>query len=136
MSGEDRTGFDALVEQARTASFRAYAPYSSFSVGCALQCRGGEIFVGCNVENASFGLSLCAERVAVTSAVASGRRDFVAVAVYAEGPECPTPCGACRQFLAEFSPDMTVVVSNGHEWRSFPLRELLPAPFTGRHLPR
>lgn len=93
-----------------------------------------EPFVGCNVENASYGLSLCAERVAVASAVAAGRRDFVAMAIFAEGRELPTPCGACRQFLSEFNEELLVAVSNGEETRVFTLGELLPYSFGRRHL--
>lgn len=119
-----------LLERARLAARRAYAPYSGYAVGCALRCGGdGAIFLGCNVENASYGLSLCAERVAASSAVAAGRHDFDAIAVWAEGPELPYPCGACRQFLVEFGAGLAVVVGNGSSSRAVPLEELLPHPF-------
>lgn len=130
---------DASVERARKAardaSLRAYAPYSGFKVGAAVLVPSGEIFTGCNVENASYGLTLCAERVAAAAAVAAGWRTFEVVAVHAEGPQLPVPCGACRQFLAEFGMKAMVVVSNGSESRALPLAELLPLPFGASCLP-
>ncbi len=121
---------EQLLLAARRAAAHAYAPYSGFAVGCALRCReDGALFVGCNVENASYGLTLCAERAAVAAAVASGRRDFEALALYASGREVPLPCGACRQFLAEFAADLILIASNGCERRTLYLRELLPHPF-------
>jgi cytidine deaminase len=94
-----------LLEVARKAAQKAYAPYSNYKVGAALLCADGEVFSGCNVENASYGLTNCAERTAVFSAVAAGRRDFVAMAIVAAGDSMPYPCGACRQVLAEFCRD-------------------------------
>ncbi len=98
----------ALLAVARDARTRAYAPYSRFLVGAAVLCEDGTIFAGCNVENASYGLSICAERVAVGMAVASGHRRFTAVAVVGTGPGATAPCGACRQVIAEFAPDCPV----------------------------
>lgn len=117
--------FEELLRQAGEARERAYAPYSRFRVGAAVATDGG-VFSGANVENASYGLSICAERVAASTAVAAGARRIEAVAV-AGGEEVPTsPCGACRQFLYEFNPDMTVVSEsssgNRRRWR---LSELL-----------
>ncbi|QHI68139.1 cytidine deaminase [Tichowtungia aerotolerans] len=91
-----------LLETARAAARQAYAPYSGFKVGAALLCADGTVFTGCNIENASYGLTNCAERTAVFSAIAAGRRDFVAMAVVADGEGVPYPCGACRQVLSEF----------------------------------
>ncbi|MBC8205740.1 MAG: cytidine deaminase [Kiritimatiellales bacterium] len=93
---------EALLEAAAEAARKAYAPYSNYKVGAALLCADGEVFTGCNVENASYGLTNCAERTAVFSAIAAGRKDWVALAVVAEGESMPYPCGACRQVLSEF----------------------------------
>lgn len=124
-----------LIERARSAAAMAYAPYSGYQVGSALSCgEDARLFLGCNVENASYGVSLCAERVAVANAISAGRRDFETLAVYAEGPELPFPCGACRQFLSEFNPKLVVVVSNGDDIETFLLSELLPHPFSGGYL--
>lgn len=111
----------------------AYAPYSRFRVGAALLADDGTIYVGCNVENASYGLTVCAERNAVAHALVSGARDFVAILVATENGV--TPCGACRQVLAEFNPQMTVVLVDeaGHQ-RMYSLAELLPAAFAADQL--
>jgi cytidine deaminase len=107
---------------------RAYAPYSRFTVGAALRAADGAIYVGCNVENASYGLTICAERNAVAHAVARGARDFVAIAVVTESGV--TPCGACRQVLVEFGPAMAVIVADAHDnYRIYRLGELLPDAF-------
>jgi|SRR3954447_25859421 cytidine deaminase len=122
----------ALTKQAWTAREKAYAPYSKFTVGAALLSASGEIYAGCNVENVSFGLTICAERSAVVRAVQEGSREFVAIAIVADTKTPVTPCGACRQFLAEFTPDVSIVSTgrNGisQSWR---LSELLPLPFAG-----
>lgn len=94
---------EILLKTAAEAAGNAYAPYSNYQVGAALLCVDGEVFTGCNVENASYGLTICAERTAVFTAIASGhRRDFVAMAIVADGDSMPYPCGACRQVLSEF----------------------------------
>lgn len=93
---------EELLSVAEKAAQKAYAPYSEFRVGAALLCANGDVFTGCNVENASYGLTNCAERTAVFSAIAAGRKDFVAMAVVADGDSNPYPCGACRQVLSEF----------------------------------
>ena len=122
-----------LIEAAARAKDNAYAPYSGFAVGAALRGPSGEIYTGCNVENASFGLTICAERNAIHHAVAEGARSFVAIAVVtANGVP---PCGACRQVLAEFSPGMTVIVADAAgRYRLYPLSEMLPHAFTPRQL--
>ena len=103
------TLFLNLVKAASKARLQAYAPYSRFTVGAAVQCKSGTVFVGSNIENISYGLTICAERIAIGSAVAAGEREFVAIAVVADTIEPIVPCGACRQFLAEFAPDLIIV---------------------------
>ncbi len=118
-----------LVDAARKARAHSYAPYSKFNVGAALLCDDGTIVRGCNVESGSYGLTMCAERNAVFSAVAGGRRSFVAIAV-AGPPETRTsPCGACRQVLAEFAPGMRVLYTVPGGVEETTIRELLPDGF-------
>jgi cytidine deaminase len=119
-----------LLKAARAAREHAYAPYSNVKVGAALMARDGRVFTGVNVENASYGLANCAERVAIGKAVSEGARDFVAIAVV--GPDddqaCP-PCGACRQVLHEFGADLLVVTASGEEVTCRSAGELLPGAF-------
>jgi cytidine deaminase len=103
------TQVDDLVGMGLTAWSKAYAPYSKFVVGAAVKCKSGAVLVGANIENRSFGLTICAERVAMCSAVAGGEQDFVSIAVTADSDEPIVPCGACQQFLAEFNPDLIIV---------------------------
>lgn len=122
-----------LVAAATLARTKAYVPYSGYAVGAALQTANGRTFIGCNVENASYGLGVCAERNAVFQAVAHGEREIQVVAVVTENGV--TPCGACRQVLAEFGPEMTVIVADvaGNQ-RIYALSELLPDAFGPQHL--
>ena len=122
--------WDSLVEAAWLARDRAYAPYSNFYVGAALLAADGRIFTGCNVENISYGLTNCAERVAVGAAVAAGVREFLAVAVVADTGVPISPCGACRQVLAEFGVPL-VMLANRATREQFHLEELLPRASTG-----
>ncbi|MDO5001902.1 MAG: cytidine deaminase [Eubacteriales bacterium] len=119
-----------LISLAKKASYNAYVPYSHFSVGAALQCADGSVFTGCNVENAALGSTICAERTACVKAVSEGKREFVRIAIYADSQNWPTPCGACRQFLAEFAPDIEILCSKaGDRYVSYKLSELLPHIF-------
>jgi cytidine deaminase len=107
-----RTADRALCEAALAARAHAYAPYSRFAVGAALRTAEGRVFVGCNVENASYGLTICAERNALAAAVAAGARDFTCVAIATEVRQPASPCGACRQVLAELAPALQVLLVN------------------------
>ena len=120
---------EELLRRAREALKNAYAPYSRYRVGACILAADGRMFCGCNVENASYGLTICAERGAVMAAVASGAREFERIVIVSEG-SLPWPCGACRQVLREFAPDIEVLVqdSEGNTHRAT-LRELLPMSF-------
>jgi len=133
-SGLSEDQIAELIAAAAAVRERAYAPYSRFLVGAALRAADGTIFAGCNVENASYGLTICAERNAIAQAIAAGARDFTAVAVVSENGV--TPCGACRQVLVEFGPEMTVIVVDlrGRR-RIYTLAELLLDAFGPKHLP-
>ena len=121
-----------LVRAAARARERAVAPYSKFKVGAALLTKNGEVISGANVESASYGLTCCAERVALFNALTSGKKNFVAVAVVARAPGGPMPCGACRQLLAEYAPGARVLVADSRalaKIKEFTVRELLPSAF-------
>jgi cytidine deaminase len=120
---------EELQAAARAARGAAYAPYSGFPVGAALEAADGRIFVGCNVENAAYPVALCAERGALSAAVAAGARDFVRVAISTEADEPVAPCGACRQVLVEFGPELEVISEAGGAVARWRLDELLPARF-------
>jgi cytidine deaminase len=116
-----------LVAVATAARQRAYAPYSEFAVGAALLMKSGKVFAGCNVENVSLGLTICAERSVVAAAIADGHSDFESIAVVTNSNQPALPCGACRQVLAEFNPTMKIIavtISGGEE--QFLLSDLLP----------
>ena len=119
-----------LLKIAAEASEKAYVPYSQFAVGAALECKGGKVFTGCNIENAALGSTICAERTACVKAVSEGYTQFTRIAVFAKSEDYCMPCGACRQFLAEFSPDMEVLCAKaGDRYVSYKLSELLPHTF-------
>lgn len=122
-----------LIAAALEARQRAVAPYSQFQVGAALLTNAGEIISGANVESASYGLTCCAERVALFKALTDGKKSFRAIAVVAAHPGGPTPCGACRQLLAEYAPDAVVWIADARhpaKIRQFTVRELLPESFS------
>jgi cytidine deaminase len=124
-----------LLDAARAARLRALAPFSGFQVGAALETDGGHVVTGCNVENATYGLTLCAERLAMFKAISEGLRRFVRIAVAAD-TEAPTPpCGACRQILWELGGDLEVILGNLVEEKArYRMRDLLPLPFDARLL--
>jgi cytidine deaminase len=119
-----------LIELARAASEKAYAPYSKFRVGAALLSKSGKLFCGCNVENASYSMTICAERNAVFQAVAEGITEFLAIAIYVDSDLPFPPCGACRQVLAEFADDLLVIIANKSASVVTELSKLLPERFT------
>jgi cytidine deaminase len=123
--------WEPLVEAARTARASSYSPYSDFAVGAAVLTADGSIFAGCNLENRSYGLALCAERSAFAAAIAAGHRDFAAVTVVADANPPATPCGLCRETMAEFcGPDLPVLLCNLNGGRrQLRLGELFPDPF-------
>ncbi len=121
---------DALIAEAREASRHAYAPYSHYKVGAAVLCEDGRIFTGCNVENASYGLTMCAERTAIFHARVKGMTSIRAVVVYAPQMPAPLPCGACRQVISEHGPDCEIIVVDADDnVQHFSIRDLLPHSF-------
>ena len=126
---------DELIAAARAARENAHAPFSHFRVGAAVRSKSGRIFAGCNIENASYGLTVCAERVAIFKALSEGEREFSAVAVVTDVEMLTPPCGACRQIIWEFCGDVPVILANlrGKVERERS-RDLLPRPFDASHL--
>jgi cytidine deaminase len=123
---------EQLVSLAQNVRQKAYAPYSQFKVGAVLLTADGEVFCGCNVENVSFGLTICAERAALCAAVAAGRTNFAEIVIVADSTEPVSPCGACRQVLAEFAPSLQVHCENlSGKCYDATLAELLPRPKEG-----
>jgi cytidine deaminase len=127
---------DKLIKAARNARDQAHAPYSKFPVGAALLCRNGRIYTGSNIESSSYGLTICAERVALVKALSEGESEFDRMAIVAKTTHEVRPCGACLQMLWEYAPDLTLVLSNlDGEVQSISIKELLPYPFDGGDLP-
>jgi len=126
---------DSLIDTALRAREQAHAPFSKFKVGAALLDDGGHIYTGCNVENATYGLTVCAERVAVFKAISEGARKFRRIAVAADTPVLTPPCGACRQILWEFCGDIEVILTNLQgKTESLRLKDLFPRPFDASFL--
>jgi cytidine deaminase len=126
-----------LLAKARGAREAAYAPYSRFKVGAALRTARGDIYTGSNVENASYGLAICAERTALFKAVCDGQREFSALAIVVDARDLAAPCGACRQVLAEFAEDIVIVLANlSGAIETHRLKRLFPSPFKLRRRPR
>ena len=124
-----------LIEAAKGARERAFAPYSNFKVGAAVRTKSGKIFTGCNVESASYGLTVCAERVAIWKAVSEGETEFEQIAVVADTEELTPPCGACRQIIWEFCGDVPVTFANlKGKTETVPMKELLPRAFDTKFL--
>ncbi len=124
-----------LIEKAEKARENAHAPFSLFKVGAALLTESGEIYTGCNVENASYGLTMCAERVAIFKAVSEGAKDFTNLAIVADTENLTPPCGACRQIIWEFCGDIPVVLSNlAGATETFQMSDLLPKAFDAKFL--
>lgn len=118
-----------LLHAARDAAKNAYAPFSKLKVGAAVLAADGRIFSGCNIENSSYGLTICAERVAIFKAVSAGQCDIRAMLVYADTAKLTPPCGACLQVISEFSENPEIVLSNGRSTKTYRLKELLPLGF-------
>ena len=128
-------GDEELIRVASLARQRAHAPYSKYKVGAAIRTKRNRVHSGANVENASYGLTVCAERTAAFAAVNAGDTAFDAIAIVIDDERLPTPCGACRQVLAEFSPDMRVILATtGGKRKVTTLTELLPDPFLPERL--
>ena len=131
-----KTKYELLISKAKQARNLAQARYSNFKVGAALLTENDDIFTGCNVESSSFGLTICAERVVLTKALSEGVLKFKAIAIYAkDGTICP-PCGACRQLLYDYAPDIDVILSDGNEQQIIKLKDLLPFAFDDSRLGR
>lgn len=118
-----------LMDEARDVASRAYAPYSGFKVGSALRLSDGKIISGCNVENASYSLSICAERSAIFKAISEGRKDITALAIWVDSDKIFPPCGACRQVIYEFAPEIPIWYANENETVKTTMQELLPGAF-------
>ena len=120
-----------LIKQAMKVKENAYAPYSNFKVGACLLAKSGKVYLGCNVENSSFGATNCAERTAIFSAIASGEREFEKIAIVGSNPnDYAYPCGVCRQVMSEFGDFTVIVAKNENDYKEFKLSELLPHSFS------
>lgn len=125
----------SLVEEAKRARLRSVAPFSGFLVGAAVRTESGKVYIGCNVESASYGLTVCAERVAIWKALSEGERQFTELAVVADTNTLTPPCGTCRQIIWEFCKNATIVLANLHGLsETVSVRELLPRAFDARFL--
>lgn len=120
-----------LIDKAKEALKYSYSPYSHFAVGAALLCSDGQVFTGCNIENASYGAANCAERTAIFKAVSEGVKNFDAIAIVCSGSQPAYPCGICRQVMSEiFNPDTRIIVEDGDMLKTYTFKELLPESFS------
>lgn len=132
---QSKNGSGNLIESAKNVREKAYAPFSNFKVGAAVETADGEVFTGCNVESASYGLTVCAERVAIWKAVSEGKKNFRRIAVVADTDELTPPCGVCRQIIWEFCGDVPVTFSNlKGKTETVKMKELLPRAFDTKFL--
>lgn len=122
--------YTELVEKAYEAMNFSYSPYSKFKVGAALLTASGVVYTGCNVENASFGATNCAERTAIFKAISEGVKDFKAIAIVSSSRDLTYPCGICRQVIVEFSKDIDIILAKDYDYEVFKIEELLPKSFT------
>jgi len=131
-----KTDWSLLIDQAKESFGKAYAPYSNFHVGSAAQTKLGNIVCGCNVENASYGLTVCAERNCISQAIISGEKEFMAMVIYTEQEKLTPPCGACRQVIVEFFEPSALIMAVNHlgEQKKWTVNELLPDAFTPKDL--
>ena len=135
MSNTTKNTWDDLYQQAIKAMENSYSPYSHYKVGAALLTRSGNVYLGCNIENASYTPSICGERTAIFKAVSEGERDFVAIAVVTAN--AGAPCGVCRQVMREFAPNLTIIIGNKDgQYNVLTLPDLLPHSFGPENLPR
>lgn len=123
-----------LIDSAKKAAGFSQAKYSHFPVGAALLSNKGKIIIGCNVESSSYSLSICAERVALTKALSEGILDFHSIAIFAEKADFCPPCGACRQLLLDYAPNINIILTDGKQYNSYKLKELLPHAFEDSQL--
>lgn len=122
--------YDILIDKAKEAREMAYVKYSNFKVGAALLGKSGKIYTGCNVENASYGATICAERVAFTKAISEGEKEFEAIAIVSSSEDVTYPCGICRQFMSEFGLDLKLIFTDEKKISEYKLSNLLPHAFT------
>jgi len=121
--------YEILIEEARKAMKHAYVKYSNFKVGAALLTKSGKVYTGCNIENSSYGATICAERVAFTKAISEGEKEFEAIAVASNLKDFTYPCGICRQFMSEWGLDIKLITKSGDRIRVHTIGELLPEAF-------
>jgi len=130
----EKTIIDLLIKQAKKAQSYSQARYSDFQVGAAILTHDNQIFTGCNIESASYSLTICAERVALTKALSEGYTRFKSIAIVGPGEDICSPCGACRQMLYDYAPEINVIMTQRGELKIYPLKELLPLAFEEKRL--
>ena len=130
----EKTIIDLLIKQAKKAQSYSQARYSDFQVGAAILTHDNQIFTGCNIESASYSLTICAERVALTKALSEGYTRFKSIAIIGPGEDICSPCGACRQMLYDYAPEINVIMTQRGELKIYPLKELLPLAFEEKRL--